>query len=115
MPPTVAPRPKCGGSNGRHWPCSASVASSCASGVPQRAHLLMLLGRELHTHRAQLLDAHAVLAGDGAAQAHAGLEDVGAEALAAMQLIGIVGVEEDQRVQVAVAGMEHVDAAQAVG
>ncbi len=29
--------PKCGGSNGRHWPLAASTASSSASEVPQRA------------------------------------------------------------------------------
>jgi hypothetical protein len=42
----------------------------------------------------------------------AGLQDVGAEQLAAVQLVGVVGVEQDQRVQVAVAGVEHVGAAQ---
>jgi hypothetical protein len=37
------------------------------------------------------------------------LEDLGAEQLAAMQLVRIVRVEQDQRMQVAVAGMEYVD------
>ena len=37
MPPTVEPGAKRGGSNGRHWPFSASSASSSASGVPARA------------------------------------------------------------------------------
>ena len=32
-----SPAPKCGGSNGRHWPCAASSASRSASGVPARA------------------------------------------------------------------------------
>jgi hypothetical protein len=77
-------------------------------------HLLALLGAELHAHRVELLDAHAVLAGDGAAHRDAGLQDVGAEQLAAVQLVGVVGVEQDQRVQVAVAGVEDVAAAQAV-
>ena len=44
----------------------------------------------------------------------AGFQDVGAEALATAHLIVIVGVEEDQRVQVAVAGMKDVGAAQTV-
>jgi hypothetical protein len=55
-----------------------------------------------------------VFAGDRAAHGHAGLQDVGAEQLAAAQLVGVVGIEQDQRVQVAVAGMEHVGAAQLV-
>jgi N-ethylmaleimide reductase len=41
-------------------------------------------------------------------------QDVGAKQLTAAQLIGVVGVEQDQRVQIAVAGMEHVGAAQLV-
>ena len=44
MPPTVAPGPKCGGSNARHWPFSANAASSSASGVPQRAVTTSSLG-----------------------------------------------------------------------
>ena len=55
-----------------------------------------------------------MLAGDGAAHRDAGFQDVGAEEFAAVQLVGVVGVEQDQRVQVAVAGMEDVAAAQAV-
>ena len=55
-----------------------------------------------------------MLAGHRAAERDAQLEDVGAEQLGAVQLVGVVGVEQDQRVQVAVAGMEHVDAAQPV-
>jgi hypothetical protein len=41
-------------------------------------------------------------------------QDVGAELLCLLQLAGLVGVEQDQRVQIAVAGMEHVGDAQAV-
>ena len=37
MPPTVPDVPKRGGSNGRHWPRSASAASSSVSGVPPYA------------------------------------------------------------------------------
>ena len=55
-----------------------------------------------------------MLAGDRAAHGHAGLEDLGPEGLGAMQLVGIVGVEEDERMQVAVAGVEDVEAAQAM-
>ncbi len=70
--------------------------------------------RELHAHRVDLLDADAMLAGDGAADLHAQLQDLGAEMLGAVEFAGLVGVEQDQRMQVAVAGMEHVGAAQAV-
>ena len=83
-------------------------------GALERQHLLAFGRSELHAHRRQLLDADAVLAGDGAAERDAGLEDVGAEQFAAVQLVGIVGIEQDQRVQVAVAGMEDVAAAQPV-
>src|SRR6218665_883861 len=51
MPPTVAlsvaPRAKCGGSNGRHCPCSAKAASSSASGVPARTVATHSLGAAL--------------------------------------------------------------------
>ena len=83
-------------------------------GALERVHLLALLDAELHAHRAQLLDTDAVLSGDGAAERDAGFQDLGAEELAAVQLVGVVGVEEDQRVQVAVAGVEDVAAAQCV-
>ena len=64
---------------------------------------------ELHAHRVELLDTDAVFAGDGAAERDAELENVGAEGLGAVQLIGIVGVEQDQRMEIAVTGMEDVD------
>ena len=83
-------------------------------GTLDREHLLALGRRELHAHRAELFDADAVLAGDGAAHRHAEFEDLGAEGFGALQLVGVVGVEQDQRMQVAVAGMEDVEAAQAV-
>jgi hypothetical protein len=53
-----------------------------------------------------------VLAGQHAADLDAELEDVGAERLGALQLARLVGVVEDQRMQVAVAGVEHVGDAQ---
>ncbi len=77
-------------------------------------HLLAFFGRKLHAHAAELFDAHAVLAGDGAAHLHAGLEDVGAKQLGAVQLIAVVGVKQDQRMQVAIAGMKDIAATQLV-
>ena len=55
-----------------------------------------------------LLDADAVLAGDRAAHVDAQLEDLGAEVLGALELAAVVRVEQDQRMQVAVARVEHV-------
>jgi hypothetical protein len=55
-----------------------------------------------------------VLAGDGAAHRDAGFQDFGAKQFAAAQLVSIVGVKQNQRVQVAIAGMEYVGAAQLV-
>src|SRR5258708_9485042 len=73
------------------------------------------LGRaELHAHLAQLLDAHAVLAGDRAAHFHAALEDAPAQLLGALDLSRPVGVVEDARVDVAVACVEHVAHREAV-
>src|SRR6185312_16220094 len=51
------------------------------------------LGRaELHAHLAQLLDAHAVLAGDRAAHLHAALEDPPAQFLGVLQVAGAIRV-----------------------
>ena len=65
-------------------------------------------------HQVALLDADAVLAGQHAADLDAEPQDVGAERLGALQLARLVGVVEDQRMQVAVAGVEDVGDAQAV-
>ena len=67
-----------------------------------------------HRHQIALFDADAVLAGEHAADLDAQPQDIGAELLGAFELAGIVGVVEDQRMQIAVAGMEHVGDAQAV-
>src|SRR5690348_355331 len=65
-------------------------------------------GRELHAHGVELLDPDPVLAGDGTAESHAELEDLDAEVLGALPLAFLVGVEEDERVEVAVAGVKYV-------
>ena len=49
-----------------------------------------------------------------AAHRHAGFQNLGTEKLAAAQLVSVVGIEQNQWVQVAVARMEHVGAAQLV-
>ena len=69
---------------------------------------------EHRRHQVALLDADAVLAGEHAADLDAEPQDVGAERLGALELARLVGVVEDERMQIAVAGMEDVGDAQAV-
>ncbi len=49
-----------------------------------------------------------MLAGEHAAHLDAEAQDVGAEGLGAFQLAGLVGIVEDERMQIAVAGVEDV-------
>src|SRR5687767_13601691 len=73
------------------------------------------LGRpELKAHVVHFLDSDAVLAGDRAPDADRELEDLAAESFGALELAGFVGVVQDQRMEVAVAGVENVSAAQPV-
>src|SRR5262249_29142006 len=64
-----------------------------------------LTSAELQAHLIDLLYPDAVLAGDRAARADAELKDAGAEGFGALRLIALVGVEHDERMQVAVAGV----------
>ena len=78
------------------------------------ALLLIEVGlAEHHRHQVALLDAHAMLAGENAADFDAQPEDIGAESLRALQLARLVGVVENQRMQVAVAGMKDIGDTQA--
>ena len=70
--------------------------------------------RKHFRHQIALLDADAVLAGQHAAELDAAAQDVGAKSLGAVHLAGLVGVVEDQRMQIAVAGVKHVGDAQIV-
>ena len=77
--------------------------------------LLVEIGlRELHRHQIALLDADAVLAGQYAADLDAAPENIGAEFFGPLELIGIIGVVTDQRMQIAIAGMEYIGHAQLV-
>src|SRR5262249_52518982 len=72
-------------------------------------HPLLLRQIRLAEHRRHeiaFLDADAVFAGEHAAHFDAELQDIGAERLGAFELAGIVRIVEDERVQIAVAGME---------
>ena len=78
----------------------------------------LLLARSISSnivaHQVALLDADAVLAGQHAADLDAEPQDVGAECLGPLELARLVGVVEDQRMQIAVAGMEDIGDAQPV-
>ena len=55
-----------------------------------------------------------MLAGQHAAHRDAEPQDIGAEGLRRLELARLVGVIEDQRMQIAVAGMEDIGDAQAI-
>ena len=77
--------------------------------------LLVEIGLGKHRrHQIALFDADAMLAGEHAADLDAEPQNIGAELFGALELARLVGVVEDQRMQVAVAGMKHIGDAQAV-
>src|SRR5439155_21530952 len=93
------------------------------AGIEQRAGIEgafdpLLLGEvglvEHRRHQVALLDADAMLAGQHAADLDAQPQDVGAELLGALELARPIGVVEDERVEIAVAGMKDVGDAQLV-
>ena len=86
----------------------AGFSSRAGRRALHRVEQLELGPAELHAHLVDFLHPDAVLAGDGAAHLDTFFQHLGGELLGAMQLVGIVGVEQDQRKQVAVAGVEHV-------
>src|SRR5258708_34658849 len=65
-------------------------------------------------HQVALLDADAVFAGEDAAKFDADPKDVRAEGLCPLHLAGLVGIVQDQRMQIAVAGMKHIGDAQII-
>ena len=69
---------------------------------------LNLGGAELFAHGSKLLHAATVLAGHCAAHRHAQLEDATAALLGARELLGLAGIKHDERMQVAIAGVEDV-------
>jgi len=83
-------------------------------GVLESVKLGEFFFRELHAHLIDLLDADAVFAGDGATDRDAEFKNFSAQFLGTFQVAGFVGVVKNQRVQVAVAGVEHVRHRQAV-
>src|SRR5262249_51491361 len=69
---------------------------------------------EHRAHEVALLDADAVLARKDAAHRDAELQDVAAESLGALELARLVGVVEDERVEIAVAGMKDIGDAEPI-
>jgi hypothetical protein len=65
-------------------------------------------------HEITLLDTHAMLAGQHAANLHAQAQDVRAEGFGLLQFARHIGVIEDQRVQIAVAGVKDIGDTQAI-
>src|SRR5579884_2433688 len=63
---------------------------------------------EHRSHQVALLDPDAVLAGQHATDGDAQFQDVGAEHLGALDLARLVRVVENERMEIAVAGVEHV-------
>ena len=78
------------------------------------AESLQLLGLELRAHLVDFLDADPVFTGDGAAHFHAQFQYLAADFFGAMQFVRLARVVQNQRMQVAVAGMEHIADAQTV-
>src|SRR5690348_5777550 len=78
----------------------------------ERAFEAHLLGEvdlvEHRRHQVALFDPDAVLAGQHAADLDAQFQDLGAESLGGLELARLVGIVEDERLQVPVAGVEHV-------
>ncbi len=66
--------------------------------------------REHRRHQVALLHPHPVLAGEHTPDLDAQLQDLGPELFGLLELAWLVGVVEDERMQVAIAGMEHVGA-----
>ena len=88
-----------------------------AVGVEGRAHAChhREVGVGEHArHRARLVAAYAVLAGDGTALLDAELDDRGGQPLGALGLAWDGGVVQHERVEIAVAGVEDVGHAQPV-
>ena len=65
-------------------------------------------------HQIPLFDAHPVLSGQAPAHIDAEFQNIRPERLAFLKITGFVGVEQDQRMHIAVARMEHIAHGQAV-
>src|SRR4051794_33139687 len=65
-------------------------------------------------HQVALFDAHAMFARQHAAKFDADPQDVGTKGFGALHFIGLIGIEKDERMQVAVAGIKNIGDAKIV-
>jgi len=63
---------------------------------------------EHRSHQVAFFDADTVLTGQHAADLDAELQYIGSKSLGSLDLFGPIGIIQDERVKIAVAGMEHV-------
>jgi len=70
--------------------------------------LAQFYGIELYAHLIDLLDPDPMLPGDRPAHRDTQLENLAAQFLGTQQFTGLVGVVENQGMEVAVTGVEHV-------
>lgn len=83
-------------------------------GVAEVFHGGEVAGREHFVHEADFFDADAVFAGDAAAGGEAFVEDFIAGVENAADLLGVAFVEEQNRMNVAIAGVKNIDNANIV-
>ena len=69
---------------------------------------------KLHAHRVDLFDTNTVLAGNGSTELNAGLEYVGTKLFRTVPLIWISTIKQNERMHIAVACMENIQAAQSI-
>src|SRR5262245_6131819 len=77
--------------------------------VAEAGHYVEVLFGEHAVHEVELFEADAVLAGDAAAAGDALQQDFLASRQDALDFLRVPLVEEEDRVQVAVAGVEYID------
>ena len=70
--------------------------------------LLEVILVEHRTHKVTLLNSNAVLARQNAADLDAKLEDFAPELFCLLQFTGVVGIIEDQRMQISIACMKRI-------
>ena len=83
-------------------------------GFPHTDLLIKFRPRILMQHQIPLFDANAMLPGQAAAELDAKLQNLGAAQFGAFELGTVVGVIENERMEITVAGVEDIDHAEAV-
>src|SRR5215475_4815937 len=76
--------------------------------VPQASHHFQFGIAEKGAHEILLLHSHSVFSGNGSTNANTELEDLSTSVECALGLIGITSIEQNQWVQVPIAGMKDI-------